>query len=76
MTKKLIISGLELHNIRHLIFDTGNYYSATVKENQPGMLKKKLVENCKGIYKFFTFCSNVWMYEQLSDQEKIDYVPW
>jgi hypothetical protein len=67
---------LELNNIRHLIFDTGNYYSATVKEDQPGMQKKKLVENCKGIYKFFTFCSNVWMYEQLSEEEKINYVPW
>lgn len=67
---------LELHKIRHLIFDTGNYYSATLKENQPGMQKKALVEKCKGIYKFFTFCSNVWMYEQLSEQEKIAYVPW
>jgi hypothetical protein len=40
------------------------------------MQKKALVEKCKGIYKFFTFCSNVWMYEQLSEQEKIAYVPW
>ena len=67
---------LEHNKIRHLIFDTGNYYSNTLKEHQPGMQKKALVENCKGIYKFFTFCSNVWMYEQLTDQEKIDYVPW
>ena len=67
---------LELNKINHLIFDTGNYYSATLKENQPGMQKKSLVEKCKGIYKFFTFCSNVWMYEQLSDKEKISYVPW
>jgi hypothetical protein len=69
-------SYLELNGIRHLIFDTGNYYSATLKENQPGMQKKALVENCKGIYKFFTFSSNVWMYQQLSDQEKVNYVPW
>jgi len=67
---------LELNKINHLIFDTGNYYSATLKENQPGMQKKSLVEKCKGIYKFFNFCSNVWMYEQLSDKEKISYVPW
>ncbi len=67
---------LELNKINHLIFDTGNYYSATLKEDQPGMQKKSLVEKCKGIYKFFNFCSNVWMYEQLSDKEKISYVPW
>ena len=67
---------LELNKINHLIFDTGNYYSATLTEDQPGMQKKSLVEKCKGIYKFFNFCSNVWMYEQLSDKEKISYVPW
>ena len=67
---------LELNKIRHLIFDTGNYYEKLKDLKQPGMEKRKLVENCPGIYKFFTFCSNVWMYEQLTDNEKINYVPW
>lgn len=69
-------SYLQLNNVRHLIFDTANNYSKNIKDDQPGMEKRKLVEKCKGIYKFFTFCSNIWMYEQLTDQEKIDYVPW
>ena len=67
---------LELNKINHLIFDTGNYYENVPDLEQPGMDKKKLVENCKGIYKFFTFCSNIWMYQQLTDEEKINYVPW
>jgi len=67
---------LELNKIRHLIFDTGNYYENVSDLDQPGMKKKKLIEDCKGIYKFFTFCSNVWMYQQLTDKEKINYVPW
>jgi hypothetical protein len=65
-----------VNKIRHLIFDTGNYYEKLKDLQQPGMDKRKLVENCRGIYKFFTFCSNVWMYEQLTDNEKINYVPW
>ena len=67
---------LELNKIRHLIFDTGNYYQKLTDLQQPGMEKRKLVENCKGIYKFFTFCSNVWMYDQMTDEEKINYTPW
>ena len=67
---------LELNKIRHLIFDTGNYYEKVSGLDQLGMTKKKLIEDCKGIYKFFTFCSNVWMYQQLTDEEKINYVPW
>ena len=67
---------LELNKIRHLIFDTGNHYQNVPDLDQPGMEKKKLIENCKGIYKFFTFCSNVWMYDQLTDEEKINYVAW
>ena len=67
---------LEFNKIRHLIFDTGNYYAKLWNEKQPGMKKRDLVENCKGIYKFFSFCSNVWIYEQLTDEEKINYVPW
>ena len=67
-------SYLQSNEIRHLIFDTGNYYeklwmkylSIDEKDNsgyQPGMKKRDLIENCPGIYKFFSFCSNVWMYE-------------
>ncbi len=78
---------LELNKIRHLIFDTGNYYEKLWMEYlsidnegnsgyQPGMKKRSLIENCKGIYKLFSFCSNVWMYEQLTDDEKKDYIPW
>jgi len=80
-------SYLELNGIRHLIFDTGNYYeelwmpylSIDEKNNsgyQPGMKKRDLVEKCPGIYKFFTFCSNAWMYEQLTEQQKKNYIPW
>ena len=80
-------SYLELNGIRHLIFDTGNYYeklwmqylSIDEKDNsgyQPGMKKGELVEKCPGIYKFFTFCSNAWMYEQLTEEQKKNYIPW
>ena len=72
---------LEMNKIRHLIFDTGNYYekmwmkylSIDEKNNsgyQPGMRKRDLIENCPGIYKFFSFCSNVWMYEQMTEEEQ------
>ena len=72
---------LETNKIRHLIFDTGNYYekmwmkylSIDEKNNsgyQPGMRKRDLIENCPGIYKFFSFCSNVWMYEQMTEEEQ------
>ena len=72
---------LEMNKIRHLIFDTGNYYekmwmkylSIDEKNNsgyQPGMRKRDLIENCPGIYKFFSFCSNVWMYEQMTEEQK------
>ena len=69
-------SFLELNKIRHLIFDTGNYYEKLWNTQQTGMQKRKMVENCKGIYKLFSFCSNVWMYNQLTDKEKVDYIPW
>ncbi len=69
-------SFLEINKIRHLIFDTGNYYEKLWNEKQPGMEKRKLIENSKGIYKLFTFCSNVWMYNQLTHEQKINYIPW
>ena len=80
-------SYLELNKIKHLIFDTGNYYEKLWMkylliddENnsgyQPGMKKRDLIENCKGIYKLLSFCSNVWMYQQLTEDEKKNYVPW
>ena len=40
------------------------------------MKKRDLIENCKGIYKLLSFCSNVWMYQQLTEDEKKNYVPW
>lgn len=67
---------LEHNGIRHLIFDTGNYYEKVWTQKHSAMEKRKLVEQCKGIYKFFTFCSNVWMYNTMTDQEKKDYIPW
>lgn len=79
-------SYLEMNNIRHLIFDTGNCYEKIwmthltmgAKSNpgyQPGMKKIDLVKKCQGIYKFFSFCSNLWMYENcVSDKE--NYVPY
>jgi hypothetical protein len=78
---------LQVNQIRHLIFDTGNYYEklwikylSIDDENnsgyQPGMKKRDLIENCKGIYKLLSFCSNVWMYQQLSDEEKKSYIPY
>jgi len=80
-------SYLQLNGIRHLIFDTGNYYdkswmhylSIDEEHNsgyQPGMKKRDLVEKCPGIYKFFTFCSNAWMYEQMTEEQKKKYIPW
>lgn len=70
---------LQQNKIRHLIFDTGNYYEklwmnylSIDDENnsgyQPGMKKRDLIERCAGIYKFLSFCSNVWMYEQIADK--------
>ena len=78
---------LELNKIRHLIFDTGNYYEklwmeylSIDNENnsgyQPGMKKRDLIKNSKGIYRLLSFCSNVWMYEQLTEDEKKNYLPW
>jgi hypothetical protein len=67
---------LELHKIKHIIFDTGNYYEKLWNEKQTGMTKRNIIENSKGIYKLFSFCSNVWMYNQLTDKEKINYIPW
>ena len=80
-------SYLEMNKIKHLIFDAGNYYekiwmkylSIDNEKNsgyQPGMKKRDLVENCKGIYNFFSFCANVWMYQQLTDDQKKEYIPW
>ncbi len=76
---------LEMNRIRHLIFDTGNHYEkewmkylSIDDENnsgyQPGMRKRDLIENCPGIYKLFSFCSNVWMYEQFTDEQKKNFV--
>jgi hypothetical protein len=78
---------LELNKIRHLIFDTGNYYEKQWMEYlsiddennsgyQPGMKKRDLIENSPGIYRLLSFCSNVWMYEQLTEDEKRNYVQW
>ena len=78
---------LEFNKIRHLIFDTGNDYEKlwmkylTIDDQnnsgyQPGMRKRDLVENCNGIYKFFTFCSNAWMYKHLTEEQKKKYIPW
>ena len=79
-------SYLQANDIRHLIFDTGNYYEklwmkylSIDNENnsgyQPGMKKRVMVENCPGIYKFFSFCSNAWMYENCVEDKK-NYMPW
>lgn len=79
-------SYLQMNGIRHLIFDTGNHYEQlwmkylSIDEEhgsgyQPGMKKRDLVEKCPGIYKFFTFCSNVWMYEQLTETDKQNFIP-
>jgi len=70
---------LQQNKIRHLIFDTGNYYEklwmnylSIDDENnsgyQPGMRKRDLIVGCPGIYKFLSFCSNVWMYQQIADK--------
>ncbi len=80
-------SYLELNKIRHLIFDTGNYYEkiwmkylSIDDENnsgyQPGMKKRDLIENCKGIYKLLSFCSNVWMYQEMDNERKRRYIPY
>ena len=80
-------SYLQVNGIRHLIFDTGNHYEKLWMEYlsideehgsgyQPGMKKRDLVEKCPGIYKFFTFCSNAWMYEKLTEEQKKKYIPW
>ena len=75
---------LQVNGIRHLIFDTGNYYEkfwmpflSIDDENnsgyQPGMKKRELIENCPGIYKFTSFCSNVWQYKSLTTEQKKTY---
>jgi hypothetical protein len=75
---------LELNKIRHLIFDTGNYYEKLWMEYlsiddennsgyQPGMRKRDLIENSQGIYRLLSFCSNVWMYDQLTTEQKKNY---
>jgi len=80
-------SYLQVNGIRHLIFDTGNHYEKLWMEYlsideehgsgyQHGMKKRDLVEKCPGIYKFFTFCSNAWMYEKLTEEQKKKYIPW
>ena len=77
-------SYLQMNKIKHLIFDTGNYYEkfwipylSIDEENnsgyQPGMKKRDLIDNCPGIYKFTSFCSNVWQYESLTEEQKKDY---
>ena len=76
---------LENNRIRHLIFDTGNDYKRLWMEHlsiddknnsgyQPGMKKRDLIENCKGIYKLLSFCSNKWMYDNMdpTDQNNPD----
>ena len=75
---------LQFNNIRHLIFDTGNAYKTNhilgLRDNQskdylPGLSKTNLVLKCPGIYNFFSFCSNIWMYENCVTDHK-NYVPW
>lgn len=72
---------LQQNKIRHLIFDSGNHYEklwmeylSIDNENnsgyQPGMKKRDLIEQCPGIYKFLSFSSNVWMYDQIIDKDK------
>lgn len=72
---------LQVNDIRHLIFDTGNHYEklwmpflSIDDENnsgyQPGMKKRDLVDQCPGIYKLLTFCSNVWMSDNLTDEQR------
>ena len=72
---------LQINNIQHLIYDSGNYYqklwlkflSTNLKKNsgyQPGMKKRDLVKNCKGIYNFFDFCANAWMYDTMEESQK------
>jgi len=71
-------SFLELRKIKHLIFDSGNHYEKLWMPylvDQPGMEKMELVKNCPGIYKFFSFCSNAWMYEN-HVMDKKNYIPW
>ena len=72
---------LENNGIRHLIFDTGNDYKRLWMEHlsiddknnsgyQPGMKKRDLIENCKGIYKLLSFCSNKWMYDNMDPADQ------
>ena len=41
--------------------------------NKRLLVPRKLVFNTLVI---FSFCSNVWMYNQLTDKEKLNYIPW
>ena len=34
------------------------------------MKKRDLVDQCPGIYKLLTFCSNVWMSDNLTDEQR------
>lgn len=72
---------LQINGIHHLIYDSGNYYqkvwmkhiSVDLENNsgyQPGMKKRDLIKNCKGIFNFFDFCANAWMYDTMQESQK------
>jgi len=72
---------LQINGIQHLIYDSANYYqkvwlkhiSIDLENNsdyQPGMKKRDLIKNCKGIYNFFDFCANAWMYDTIQEYKK------
>ena len=73
-------SFLSQNKIKHIIYDAGNCYDSLWleylsinKDNsgyQPGMVKRKLIENNLGIYNFFNFCGNVWMYDTMLEEKK------
>ena len=73
-------SFLAQRKIKHLIYDAGNCYKPLwwdylcINDDnsgyQPGMRKRELIQNNPGIYKFFDFCSNVWMYDTMQEEKK------
>ncbi len=77
-------SFLQLNGIRHLIFDMCNnidqlwinFLSIDEKNNsgyQPGMQKRKLIKDSKGIFNFLDFCGNAWIFDNSNkdDQNKM-----
>jgi hypothetical protein len=71
-------SFLKMNNIRHLIFDSANNYKKSwmtyLQDGtgpggyQLGMMKMNLITKCTGIYKFFDFCANDWIYDSIKDK--------